>query len=395
VKVVEECVNKGAKIVHVYSAGFTEMNSEEGAIRQKQLKAIINKSKTRLIGPNCLGVYSPSSRLTFDTRFSKQKGSIGFISQTGVGGRRLIYLANQRGLEFSKAISYGNALDLDAPDFLEYFITDPETNFILMYLEGVKQGKRLFNALRRCTKTKPVVMLKGGLSESGAKVVSSHTASLAGNRQIWQTLFKQTGVIPVETLEEAVEQMIAVVNIPPIRGRRVGLIGRGGGFGVIAADLCEKVDLSVPKFDEKTRLELAKLTPADAGSSVRNPVEIGFGRQGLSKYYSEAIKLVSSDDNIDFIITYLNPADYIHYGIGEWVDKVSEELIKAKEISTKPLIISFMPVRDIKVYESIIRIQDKCQESGTACFSSLDTAINATAKLISYYEFRDPIATSM
>ena len=288
-------------------------------------------------------------------------------------------------------MSYGNALDLDGPDFLEYFIKDPQTKFILMYLEGVKQGRRLYKALKRCTKNKPVIILKGGLSESGAGVVSSHTAALAGNRQIWQTLFRQTGVIPVETIEEAVEQMIAVVNVFQIRGKQVGLIGRGGGFGVIAADLCESYGLRVPKFSEEIRDKLAKITPAHAGSSVRNPVEIGLGREGLSRYYSDAIKIVASDPNIDFIITFFNPADYIHYGIGEWVDKVSEEIVKVKEISSKPVIVSFMPVRDIKIYQFIIQIQDKCQKYGIACFSSLDTAIKAAAKLSSYYEFKESI----
>lgn len=388
-EVVKECIRKGVKVVHVYAAGFSETGKETGIALQAQLEELIHASHTRLIGPNCMGVYSPESGITFDTRFSKELGSIGFLSQTGVGGRRLIYLANQRGLRFSKAISYGNALDFDGPDFLEYFIGDPKTKFILIYIEGLKQGRRFFTALRQCTKTKPVVILKGGLSESGAGAAASHTASLAGSRQVWEALFKQTGVIHVESLEEAVEQMVALVNLPPIRGRRVGLVGRGGGIGVVATDMSEAYGLSVPQFTPETREQLAKITPAEMGSSVRNPVEIGLGKRGLSQYYKEGLKIVASDPQIDLVITFLNPEDYIQYSIRDWIDRLSKELIEVVEILPKPLVVTFMPGRDIKVFELIMQIQDRCQEAGIACFSSLDSAIKAVAKLARYYEFKD------
>jgi acyl-CoA synthetase (NDP forming) len=388
--VVEKSIRKGVKIVHVYTAGFSETGKEVGKALQTKLEELIydSNSNIRLIGPNCLGVYCPRSGLTFDVRFSKEPGSIGFLSQTGVGARRLIYLANQRGIRFSKAISYGNAIDLDGADFLEYFVADTDTNFILIYVEGLKRGKAFFRALKQCTKTKPVVILKGGMSESGADAVLSHTASLAGSRQVWQTLFKQTGAISVVSLEEAVEQMVALVNLPPLRGRRVALVGRGGGIGVIAADLCEAHGLSVPQFLKETREKLSKITPAEAGSSVRNPVEIGLGKLGLSEYYTEGIKIVASDPQIDLIITFLNPADYIHYGIGDWVDPVSKELIEAAKTLPKPIILTFLQVRDPKIFESIIQIQDRCQDEGIACFLSLDIAIKTIGKLIAYYDFR-------
>jgi acyl-CoA synthetase (NDP forming) len=385
---VKQCMSKGVKIAHVYTAGFSETGKEEGRRLQAQLEDLIRNGNMRLIGPNCMGVYSPESGLTFDTRFSREPGPIGFLSQTGVGGRRLIYLANQRGLRFSKAISYGNGADLDGPDFLEFFIEDPKTKFILIYIEGVKQGRRFFAALRRCTKIKPVVMLKGGLSEGGAGAVASHTASLAGNRQVWQALFKQTGVIPVESLEEAVEQMVALANLPVIQGRRVGLVGRGGGIGVVATDMCEAQGLSVPQFAQETREQLARITPAEAGSSVRNPVEIGLGKRGLSEHYGRGIRIVASDPQIDLVITFLNPEDYIHYGIGDWVEQVSKELAELGKSLSKPLVVVFMPGRNVKVFELIIQIQDKLQEAGIACFSSFDPAIKATAKLITYYEFK-------
>ena len=386
--VVGECLEKGVKLIHVYTAGFSETGEDSGRALQVKLEDLMGGKESRLIGPNCMGVYCPKGGMTFDPRFSKEPGSIGFLSQTGVGGRRLINLANQRGLQFSKAVSYGNAVDLDGPDFLEYFVSDPETKLVLIYLEGLKRGRAFFHALRQCNKTKPVVMLKGGLSESGAGAVVSHTASLAGSRRVWQALFRQTGVISVESLEEAVEQLVALVNLPPITGRRVGLVGRGGGIGVIAADMCEASGLSVPAFLRETREKLAKMTPADAGSSVRNPVEIGLGRKGLSEYYGDGIRVVAADPQIDFVITFLNPGDYVHYGIGDWFEQVSNGLIDIGKSLEKPLIVAFLQGRDPKIFESIIQIQDRCQEAGIPCFSGLDSAIKAMGKLVRYYAFK-------
>ena len=188
-----------------------------------------------------------------DGRFSKESGPIGFLSQTGTGLIQLVSEATARGLRFSKAVSFGNAVDLDAPDFLEYFAADEETKLILVYVEGVKDGQRFFRTLRECNKVKPVVLLKGGMSESGAGVASSHTGSLAGSRQVWQTLFRQTGVIAVQSFEEAVEQMVALVHMAPPQGRRVGIVGRGGGVGVITTDICEREGLVVPAFTPETQ----------------------------------------------------------------------------------------------------------------------------------------------
>lgn len=387
-KAVEECVNKGVKAIHVYTAGFAEVGDQEGRDLQAEIERVVWPSNTSLIGPNCLGIYSPAGGLTFDERFPKECGSIGFASQTGVGGRRLIHLATGRGLRFSKAISYGNAVDLSGTDFLEYLMSDPETKVILLYVEGLKNGRRFFRIIREYTAMKPVVVLKAGMSESGAAAVASHTASLAGSQQAWQAFFKQTGVIPVESLEEAIEELVALVNIPPITGRRVGLVGRGGGIGCIAADMCEREGLKVPGFAPETRSQLVEITPAAAGSSVRNPVEIGIGRWGLSEHYAEGLQIVASDPQIDAVLTFLNPEDYIEYGIGDWVDDVSRQLIEMAKVLPKPLAVAFLAGQNVEVFEGSLAIQRRCQAAGLACFPTLDVAIRAISKAITYYEFK-------
>jgi len=356
---------------------------------QAEIERTVRPSKTSLLGPNCMGVYCPAGGLTFDESFSRESGSIGFVSQTGVGARRLVRLALGRGLRFSKVVSYGNASDLSGTDFLEYVLSDPETKTILLYVEGLTDGHRFFELLRECTLKKPVVLLKAGLSESGAGAVASHTASLAGSRETWQALFKQTGAIPVESLEEAVEQLVAVVNIPHIKRRNVGLVGRGGGIGCVTTDMCEREGLKVPAFASETRSNLVEATSDYAGSSVRNPVETGIGRTGLSKRYSEAIQIVAADPQIDIVMTFLNPEAYFEYDIGDWVNEVSTQLIETAKILPKPLAMMLLPGQNVEVFEGNLEIQRRLQKAGVACFSSLDVGIRAVSKLIAYYEFKD------
>jgi acyl-CoA synthetase (NDP forming) len=384
---LRECVAKGVRVVHIYTAGFSEVGTEEGIRLQEELVDIVKTGTTRVIGPNCMGVYCPEGGVSFDIRFPKESGSITFISQTGVGGRRLINLATGRGLRFNKAISYGNAIDLGVTDFLEYAISDPKTGVILLYLEGLTDGRRFFGLLRECKK--PVVLLKAGLSESGSSAVASHTASLAGRRQVWDALFKQTGAIPVESLEEAVEQMVALQALPPIKGRQVGLVGRGGGIGVVATDMCERERLKVPQLEQETKDRLATVISADAGSSIGNPVEIGLGITGVSENYVRGLAMVAADPKIDFVLTFLNPEDYVHYGVKGWAKDIRKGLIEAKRTLDKAFAVVFLQGQNVDVFQSILQIQRECLKEGVACFSSLDAAIKATSKLITYYQNRD------
>jgi acyl-CoA synthetase (NDP forming) len=385
---LRECVAKRVKVVHVFSAGFAETGTDEGRALQAELADALHGGETRLIGPNCMGVYSPYGKLTFDVRFPQDPGSIAFISQTGVGGRRLMNLATSRGLRFSSAVSYGNALDLSTNDFLEYAVHDRATRYLLLYIEGLKDGRRLFDLLRKVTLEKPVVLLKAGLSESGAGAVASHTASLVGSRQVWHALFRQTGAIPVETLEEAVEQLIAVRTVKPIGGRRVGLVGRGGGLGVVATDVCEREGLKVPALTAETQAELKKIAMADAGSMVRNPVEIGLGAEGVSASFLAGLRMVAADPNVDMVVTFLNPEDYLAYGMTNWIDDLSGSLIAAGHTLPKPFAAVLLPGTSRQVFEANLTIMQQCTAAGVACFASVDVALKAMSKLARYYEFR-------
>ncbi|MFC1990837.1 CoA-binding protein [Chloroflexota bacterium] len=386
-QMLQEVVDKKVKAVHIYTAGFAEAGDEEGKILQKEIEGIISGSQTRLIGPNCVGVYSPAGGLTFSLDVAKEAGEVSFITQTGTGGRRLVYLANTRGLRFSKVVSFGNAVDLSGEDFLEYFISDPDTKVILMYIEGLKSGQRFFKLVREAVKVKPVIILAAGLTEGGAGAAASHTAALAGSERVWQAFFKQTGAMQVESFEEAIDQLVAALKMPPIKGTRVGLIGRGGGLGVVTTDMCERAGLKVPQFTPEVRAKLTEITPATAGSSVRNPVEIGIGRTGISEHYAPGIILVASDPQVDFIIAFHNPEMYVfEFKVKDWVDGLSKETIAVAKTLSKPLAVAFLPGSDPDVFKDIQEAQRQLLNGGIACFPTIEAAVRATSKLARYYQ---------
>jgi acyl-CoA synthetase (NDP forming) len=150
--------------------------------------------------------------------------------------------------------------------------------------------------------------------------------------------------------------------------------------------MCEREGLNVPQFSPQIREQLQKMT--EAGSTNRNPVEIGLGQKGVSKFYTDAIKIVASDPVIDVVVTFLNPEDYLHYGITGWLDDIITSLTEANKSISKPLAAAILTGNDVQVFEASLSIQRKCQEAGIACFLTLDAAVRAISKLATYYEYK-------
>lgn len=202
-QLMEQCVRKNVSFAQFYSAGFSEVGGD-GLALEKEVVDIATKGGVRIIGPNCMGVYCPSSRFAWRSDMPKEGGRVALLSQSGWNARYIIRLGAVRGVHFSKAISYGNAADFNETDFLEYFAGDAESRVITAYIEGVKDGKKFIQALRKTAEVKPVIVLKGGRSQAGARATMSHTASLAGMGIIWQSLLRQVGAIAVYSYDELV-----------------------------------------------------------------------------------------------------------------------------------------------------------------------------------------------
>jgi len=391
-KIIEDCVAKNVKTVHVFTSGFSETGKADRIELEAQIAEIAREGEIRVIGPNCMGIYHPRIGLSnFGIFWSKESGSVSFISQSGGNTGDFGRMGLVRGLRFSKLVSYGNASDLDSTDFMDYFAWDSETKIICAYIEGVKNGRRFAKVLKEAATAKPVIILKGGLTEAGTRAVSSHTGVLAGSDAVWTALFHQTGAIQVESLREMIDLALAFSYMSRPKGRRVGIVGIGGGASVAVADFCEKAGLIVPRFMWDTIEGLEKITPV-AGTSIENPVDSPVGRRVAVPEYEETLRLVASDPQIDLLIVHLT----IDWRIQTSEDRknlhdLTEVLIKNKKSLGKPVAVVLRSCQSLHSWQAFLEEKNRCSEGGIPVYLTLGDAANAVGKLILYYEFREKV----
>ena len=271
---IRDCGSKGVKVVSVFAAGFSEIGTDEGQRLEKEVARAARETGVRVIGPNCLGVYAPKVGFSYTTDFPQQSGSVAFLCQSGGNSVYTTRAAGYRGVRFSKVISYGNACDINECELLEYLIQDDETEIVAVYIEGVRNGPRFYRALTELTKTKPVVVLKGGYTQAGAKAAASHTGSLAGSDEVWDELLQQAGAIRVYSLEELVDVLVTLYLLPTPQGRRVGIFGGGGGATVLGADDWSKHGFVLPPLPKAIKEELRASVPNEAGLILHNPIDL-------------------------------------------------------------------------------------------------------------------------
>jgi len=392
-KIIEDCAVKCVKAVHIFSSGFSETGKEDRIRLEAQIFESARTGNVRVIGPNCMGIYHPKIGLSnFGIFPSKESGPVCFISQSGGNTGDFARMGLVRGLRFSKLVSYGNGCDLDSTDFMDYFTWDPETKVICAYIEGVKDGRRFVKALKGAARVKPLIILKGGLTEAGTRAVSSHTGVLAGSDAMWKALFHQTGAMQVESLGEMVDLALAFSYMPCPKGRRAGIVGIGGGASVAAADSCERVGLMVPRFMEDTIAQLEKITPI-AGTGVKNPVDSPVGRIVSVPDYEETLKLVVSDPQIDFLIVHLT----VEWRMRTPEDRknlrdLTEVLIRNKEDLGKPAAAVLRSSYSLHSWEVFLEEQKRYLDGGIPVYLTLEDAANAVSKLIQYHEFRGNVS---
>jgi acyl-CoA synthetase (NDP forming) len=384
--VLEDCIKAEAKNIHAFTSGFEETGEQEGIALGRKVREIVERGQLRLIGPNCMGLYVPSAGIgTFD-QLPKKSGSVCFLSQSGGHCNWYAHYGPNYGVNFSKVISFGNAYVLDSTDFLEYLATDPETNVICMYLEGIKDGGKLLNQVREINRIKPVIFWKAGLTEHGSRAVASHTASLAGQESVWSGFFAQSGAVPVFSLEEMAEMTMSFLYVKPPKGNRVAVIGLGGGTSVSAADVCSREGLDVPPLSLSTQNELKKFIPL-AGTSIRNPLDTGLAFRDVSTMMHE-MELVIADTEIDALIVmpHLDMARHM-----EQVDKMVgllSDFIK-KNPTGKPIVLVFHSFAN-DPWESELRAKLRVElpNQGIPVYGTLAGAGRALAKLAGYYRFQ-------
>jgi acyl-CoA synthetase (NDP forming) len=398
-KVLEECIQKGVKVAQIFTAGFRETGTPEGIEQEKELKRMA-AGRIRVIGPNCFGVYCPSSGLSIIPEAPAESGHVGVVTQSGSVAESFSYFANTKNLRFSKMVSYGNAVDLDAPDFLEYLADDAETNMIALYIEGTWNGARLKTALAKAVKQKPVIAVKGGMTEQGMRAATSHTASLAGVPEIWRSLFKQTGALQVESFDEMVSLAMAFDGSPLPAGRALAMITNSGGFSVIQTDLCMKAGIEVPRFSRETLEALRALVPI-AGTSIGNPLDAWPIYYNISSTgnMADVIKTVSADRNVHSLVFQFDQFRYLRRVLGRRVDTHMEQLIDlmvegcqhCREKEKKPVLVtvSLDPyLEDQEDRDYNLMIKRAFAAKGFPVYSSTDAAIKVLSNLCKFSDSR-------
>ena len=303
-RLVEQCIKKGVRSIHLYTAGFSETGEELRAQWEAEIVASVRDAGVRLIGPNCMGLYVPGVGLAFMGGFPREPGNVFLLSQSGANAGDIIGGLALRGVRFSKAVSFGNGADLRAHHFFDYAAEDPQTEVVIAYMEGIQDGRELFAALKRCAAVKPTIVLKGGLSAAGARAANSHTGSLAGSSEIFEALCRQTGAIRAGDMAELHDLVVALTtSVRSVRGTGVALVSGGGGFAVLSTDAIAAEGLDVPPLPQATQDKLRMFVPV-AGTSVRNPIDstIMSGRGGRSRV-RETLSIVAGAEPIDTVFT--------------------------------------------------------------------------------------------
>ena len=370
---VEQCAQKGVKGLVVITAGFKETGAD-GAAREQALAEIIKARNMRMVGPNCMGVMCTDPQVRLDATFAgayPPTGKIAFASQSGALGVTILEYAGSLNLGVSMFVSLGNKTDISGNDLLEYWKEDESAGVILMYLESFGNPRKFVQLAREVSRRKPIVIVKSGRTEGGARAVSSHTGAIAGTALAYDALFTQCGVLRANTIEEMFDFAMGLANQPLPRGDRVAIVTNAGGPAIMATDACESLGLRLAQFAPETRQRLrARLLPE---ASVANPVDLLPAAN--EDDYQFTLEQILQDVNVDALIVISVPpisADAI---------KVAQRISAVAEKSDKTVLGCFMGVKGLASAAEL-------QKQAVPAFSFPESAARALAAMVRYAQWR-------
>lgn len=385
-ELVGDCAAKRVKLIHIYTGRLSETCDPGLRNLEREIVQRARAAGIRVIGPNCMGIYCPESRMTFRFEFPRESGPVAFLSQSAGNTGHLVSLGAGRGLRFSKIISYGNSADLNESDFLEYLTADPQTKVIAMYIEGVKDGRRFLKVLIKAAAAKPVVVMKGGRFGAGARAAASHTASLAGSQVGWDVALRQAGAIRVGSLEEMADVLLILTFLKAPRGRKAAILCGGGGDTVSSADQCEAAGLEVPPLPREVREEVRKMIP-EYCSTINNPVD--YSSIGDQVAFDKTCEQLVSHPDVDVVICDTQVAWRLGFHTGlDRIRSMVDIFIKIGKASGKPLVVVIHLPDSVSAatWTNLIEQQTRCCQAGIPVYPSLERAIAALARFIHYRE---------
>ena len=370
---LRECAAAGIKAAVILSAGFKEAG-KEGTRLEEELRTISTDQGIRILGPNCLGLINTANNMnaTFAADMLP-KGSIAFFSQSGAMGIAIMDWAIGNEIGFSKFISLGNKADLSEIDFIEHFMNDPDTDMILGYLEDVVDGKRFMEVAKKATKAKPVILLKSGGTEAGARAASSHTGALAGSDVAFDAAFRQTGVMRAQGVQDLFDTALAFAEGKIPAGKGLLVITNAGGPGIIAADTAERLGIELPHMTRESIAAMTSNLPRNA--TVFNPVDV-IG-DATSERYAAVLEQAAKDPNVNGLLVILTPQAMTD------TERTADIIIAASRTTEKPIIASFMG--EARVRTAIKKLKD----ASIPNFSYPELAVKAFKRLSDHRAWRN------
>lgn len=297
--VIGQAVERGVGGVSMFTSGFSETEDPDAIEMERKIYEAATRDGMPIVGPNCLGIYNRELGLKFsDDQLVGDGGTVAIAGQSGTNTSGMVSGMQRMGVKVRRAVSFGNALIVNECDYLEYYANDPDVEVIVMYIEGVRDGKRFLQLLRETTPKKPVVLWHGGRTPAGAKAIKSHTSSLASSVAVWDAMVAQTGAIGTATMEETVDVTAALTHTERPQGRGMALIGMNGGQAVALTDQFSSVGFDVPSLSEESYAQLAEFFVA-VGSSYRNPFDAASTIRSEDENLEKILDIIASDEAID------------------------------------------------------------------------------------------------
>lgn len=363
--VLEDCGQAGVKAAVIITAGFSEVGNSAG---EAEIKRVAREHGIRFIGPNCAGFVNTGHHLfpTLETR--PPAGGVAIVAQSGAVGGVILAWAKEYGLGISKFVSYGNRVDLNEIDFLRYLADDAETKVVGLYIESVTDGREFMQAVRECTRHKPVIVIKAGRTRSGQRATLSHTGSMAGADAVYDAALRQCGAIRVHTIEELFDLCKGFLYAPSPQGRHIAIVTNSGGPGVLAADRAEDIGLDVAEPSPALKETLSEFLPSHC--ALKNPIDLTV--EGTEDGYRKTLLAVLQEYDAALALNIATP----------YLDSVSlaRGVCDAAEQSGKPVVTGFLPERIVA--ESIAYLQER----GVPNFSTGERAVAALAGMADYGE---------
>ncbi len=382
--VLKECGRIGARHIHILTAGFKEIGTEEGRRLEEEIAYIAKQEGLLIVGPNCMGPYCPASGLTAWGAIPGTAGPLGIISQSGAITQRLTEYAYSLGIGTDKAVSVGNEAVLDCPDFLEFMGEDEGIRVIALYIENMRNGRRFFELAREISKRKPIIVLKGGETEVGRRTAASHTGAMAGEPMIWEAFFRQTRAIRVKSPDEWMDAILSFALLPPPTSSGVFVIGVGGGASVVSSDTCILEGLDVPSPSSATMEKLRETVPI-AGSIAGNPLD-DFQTSVNPAYLGAILDLVCQDPAMGMVIAdRLIPRKAFH--TFHRLDSVSATIEQVKQKGNRKPVVFVLDSEggDPELAAQGASLRAEFGRGGIPAYPSVKRAVRALGHLYRYY----------